>query len=1224
MPFIDTEPFNHSGLSLCIPDVAVTLYAFVECDSDLDTVGDTWIPVAQHQVVVYPEIQIPTLVGPDVDDTGDCTYTILPACTGDVLDVDATFTLPPSSTSDTITVGVTSGLVANPCNAPVTFDLAYTDCPNANCVGTDFDAASAITEFLCSGEVVTLPTFNLTGNLSTAVGNPMWYEGDPEDGNVFVEDPQFHSGVDNCLPDAPVNINAYVECDTDGDDIGDEWIPLASHTFQVFPEIQAPTLSAVSIDADGNCTYTIETNCDTDVLSIVETITLAPGEAAGTADGTITSDVPNNPCPSVDFSLPYDTCSDVDCPNLVTTAPIDALCNNGGTIDLADLQDAGIVDGTWTVVNNLGDDIPLTGFAGTVFDALGLDPGDYTATYTPTDIPPASCPPNTSETITVVGNPTITADNDGPVCAGGDIQLNVTSINGASYEWTGPDSFASLEQNPLLTSVATVDAGEYSVTVTLGACTSTASTVVVVNEQPNISISPENSAVCPGSPVTLTVNGFVPGTILDWGGDDVVFDNPDGSVVTVTPSEETNVYTCVATAGDCESTATATVSVTDQLEVLVTPSAEGFCESTEYYLVLSGATEYDLLNFNGDWEAITADSILINSTDGNTFQIIGNDGGDCESPPTDFTIPVSDEISITMDSELPFGECTVGEVLATATGGTGNLTYSWTPALGLADPADSTILQPNISVDEPTVFTLTVEDDLGCTASASLEAIPSDSFDVIVTTGEDLVLCPGASQTITLSGAETYEWVDTDAHNGETATIIGDIDEPYQEYPIIGYDQYNCTDTLILTVTVSNDLEVEEIPDTSVCLGSSIQLSIPNADTEWIYEWVGPELDDTAAFNPMVSPIEATLYEVTVTDEDGCTNTAEVNVSVNDIPVISPGFNDNNVCFDVPVGLGGAADNAESYLWTGGSGTFVDATSASTSYLPGPNDAGETNLTFTATNVCGSNQNVIAVNILPQQSFAISDDYFEFCEGEPIDLSIQTSTVENYVDYTASEGSFAPTNNEWTLSGGAVTPGTLQDYYLSVETICGNLEDTLTVLVNPTVEVIAPTDTTINIGSSVFLEAEGDTSENYIWTVAESVAEFADLSLSCENCESPEVNPEGTTTYMVTSGEDCATSSTVTINVLTETIALIPNAFSPNGDGRNDLFRIFGSNFELDDVYIFNRYGHLIYEAKDNQGWDGYYEGEAQEIGVYLYMVRYHSTIDGTVENFTGNVTLIR
>lgn len=89
----------------------------------------------------------------------------------------------------------------------------------------------------------------------------------------------------------------------------------------------------------------------------------------------------------------------------------------------------------------------------------------------------------------------------------------------------------------------------------------------------------------------------------------------------------------------------------------------------------------------------------------------------------------------------------------------------------------------------------------------------------------------------------------------------------------------------------------------------------------------------------------------------------------------------------------------------------------------------------------------------------------------------------------------------------------------------------------------------------------------------------------------------------------------------------IPNAFTPNGDGLNDVFKIVNvSNERVVDFRVFNRWGTIVYRSTDGDaahGWDGNYKGQAQQTGVYGYLIRI-AYPDGNIETYKGTVTLLR
>jgi gliding motility-associated-like protein len=85
-----------------------------------------------------------------------------------------------------------------------------------------------------------------------------------------------------------------------------------------------------------------------------------------------------------------------------------------------------------------------------------------------------------------------------------------------------------------------------------------------------------------------------------------------------------------------------------------------------------------------------------------------------------------------------------------------------------------------------------------------------------------------------------------------------------------------------------------------------------------------------------------------------------------------------------------------------------------------------------------------------------------------------------------------------------------------------------------------------------------------------------------------------------------------------------PNAFSPNGDGANDIWRVFGRGIRFFNVKIFNRFGEKVFESLDPEmGWDGSYKNEKLPTGVYVYELTISGFRDETFTKNKGSITII-
>jgi len=167
--------------------------------------------------------------------------------------------------------------------------------------------------------------------------------------------------------------------------------------------------------------------------------------------------------------------------------------------------------------------------------------------------------------------------------------------------------------------------------------------------------------------------------------------------------------------------------------------------------------------------------------------------------------------------------------------------------------------------------------------------------------------------------------------------------------------------------------------------------------------------------------------------------------------------------------------------------------------------------------------------------------------------------------------------------------------------------------------VDAGTDQFFSTGSSVLLLATG-TLLAYAWNPS-------DL-LSCTPCPDPTASPLTTTTFVV-SGVDangCRASDSVTLfeGAGCSDGPFLPNAFSPNGDGLNDVFSPLGGALKNGSLVIYNRWGERIFEGPaPGLGWDGTYRGRSAEIGTYPYVLS-GVCLNGDALKEAGTVTLVR
>gem|GEM_PF-2104560 len=166
------------------------------------------------------------------------------------------------------------------------------------------------------------------------------------------------------------------------------------------------------------------------------------------------------------------------------------------------------------------------------------------------------------------------------------------------------------------------------------------------------------------------------------------------------------------------------------------------------------------------------------------------------------------------------------------------------------------------------------------------------------------------------------------------------------------------------------------------------------------------------------------------------------------------------------------------------------------------------------------------------------------------------------------------------------------------------------------VELSSIKDTSIDAGAQLFLSTRSNA--KVIWKYSPD--------LSCLQCLSPIAHPNTSAIYKVTAtNEFCTISGTVNVYVKERKPGFfVPSAFSPNHDGINDVFRVFG-NAKSFSLLIFNRWGQPMFSSTQiSKGWNGEFAGSRQPAGAYTYIIRYRLQNDIVDKIQTGQTLLLR
>ena len=202
------------------------------------------------------------------------------------------------------------------------------------------------------------------------------------------------------------------------------------------------------------------------------------------------------------------------------------------------------------------------------------------------------------------------------------------------------------------------------------------------------------------------------------------------------------------------------------------------------------------------------------------------------------------------------------------------------------------------------------------------------------------------------------------------------------------------------------------------------------------------------------------------------------------------------------------------------------------------------------------------------------------------------------------------------------------NYLITIKDRYGCTLERNVIIENPELFVInIGQDTTIELGESIGLGFE----TNY---QLQDLKWFPESAVACtQNCLNQALTPTLTQTYtaIATSEVGCQAIDSILVTVLDTRKVYFPNIFSPNNDGENDFFNVFGSQPNVQKILslkLLDRWGNLIYTQHDvpindtNQGWDGRFKGEVMVNGIYTYLAEV-LFLDEKVLLFSGDVLLV-
>jgi gliding motility-associated-like protein len=602
----------------------------------------------------------------------------------------------------------------------------------------------------------------------------------------------------------------------------------------------------------------------------------------------------------------------------------------------------------------------------------------------------------------------------------------------------------------------------------------------------------------------------------------------------------------------------------------------------------------------------------------------------------------SNNVIISENTILPIAEAGSDIVLncfspsaildATASSNGTSFTYEWQDEQNL--PLGDQTTLPVSSGQEYTLIITNTEN--GCTSSD--QVMVTENFELPVSdAGPDITL---DCQTVTsfLGGPTTsaganfiYQWNNSLGQN--IGMEVNQLIEDQGNFQLIVLDNINgCADTS--SVEVSIDQEIPYVTGTVDELLTCLQLTATlnatgtSATPEMNYNWStisgGTIFSGADNLTPYVE-LPGQYQLIATNTINHCADTLILGV-IQDIvnPVANAGLDFELDCHDPVNTLNGNLSSPTGileYNWSTTNGQFESPVHIAQPTISFP---GEYLLTVINTqNGCeDSDQVQISSNFITSIAIETEDPLCHDQNGSIVIPEVDGGNPPFLYSIDGGENFFQ--SNVFPN----VSPGQYQVIILDSNDC--TLEESSQIIAPAEVLVMLNTEPGILLGDSYQLQAITNLTTDQIDTIIWSPVE----SLSCQNCLTPLATPLTTTEYnvQIIDVNGCAAEASQRIIVDRRPNVFVPNAFSPNGDGNNDVFMIFSnfnSVYKVNTFQIFNRWGETVFEVYDfptntaAYGWNGYYNGKLANPAVFVWYAEVEF-IDGSVKLFKGNVTLMR
>ncbi len=543
--------------------------------------------------------------------------------------------------------------------------------------------------------------------------------------------------------------------------------------------------------------------------------------------------------------------------------------------------------------------------------------------------------------------------------------------------------------------------------------------------------------------------------------------------------------------------------------------------------------------------------------------------------------------------------CSGGMVqLGTAT--TAGYSYQWFPANNLSNDTISNPLfsAVNLTPSPVTVSYAVAVTQFACYNTDTVNVTINPPAATGITALGAIPVCAGGNVTLSADSVYvTYLWSDTSNGNSVNVTAPGSY---YMAAVAVNGCQY-ISNTINVTFNPPVPTTISASGATSFCNGGSVTLSADSVCTAYLWS--------NSSITNSINVTQSGNFTMSGTDANGCQNVSNsITVTVNPNPVLSLANSSDESCF-------GAGDGTITVNAANGTPTYNYAwntTPAQFTAIAANLSAGSYDVTVVDANQCA--------------------DTATYSISTPAVLALNVNTVVNASCYQTTDGSVTvditggtnPYSYVWSDGSSAAS---LQNVG------AGNYDVTVSDAHNCTVtsSFVITEPAQILVQSLVFDDVKFGTDVQLIMNVQPSSGVYTyqwspPNYLSCTDCANPVFSAIRSFQYeiTVTDAGGCTVTGTVKVNVKSDKPFFIPNVFTPNNDGNNDLLQVYAIGTVYYHLSIFNRWGEKVFESNNiTEGWDGKYQGKESYAGVYTYVVVLNF-LDAENRKYIGSFTLLR